>query len=97
MFFGRTAAVASVLLKLRRQAERGKAFVLIVGMSGGGKSSLVRAGVLPLLLQPGVVGRRAQSGVTRSCGRAMVKVISRLRSDSSAERAGSAARDSQTR
>lgn len=56
VFFGRTAAVANVLLRLRRQVERGKAFVLIVSMSGGGKSSLVRAGVLPLLLQPGVVG-----------------------------------------
>jgi len=56
VFFGRTGAVANVLLRLRRQSGRGKAFVLIVGMSGGGKSSLVRAGVLPLLLQPGVVG-----------------------------------------
>jgi tetratricopeptide (TPR) repeat protein len=56
VFFGRTAAVASVLLKLRRQGEAHQAFVLIVAMSGGGKSSLVRAGVLPLLLQPGVVG-----------------------------------------
>jgi Tfp pilus assembly protein PilF len=60
VFFGRTAAVASVLLKLRRQIERGRAFVLIVSMSGGGKSSLVRAGVLPLLLQPGVVGNATQ-------------------------------------
>lgn len=56
VFFGRTAAVASVLMKLRQQAEQHKAFVLIVSMSGGGKSSLIRAGVLPLLLQPGVVG-----------------------------------------
>ena len=56
VFFGRTAAVANVLLKLRRQMERGRAFVLVVSMSGGGKSSLVRAGVLPLLQQPGVVG-----------------------------------------
>jgi tetratricopeptide (TPR) repeat protein len=56
VFFGRTAAVASVLLKLRRQGEARQSFVLIVAMSGGGKSSLVRAGVLPLLLQPGVVG-----------------------------------------
>jgi hypothetical protein len=46
IFFGRTAAIASVLMKLRRQAERGSAFVLIMGMSGGGKSSLARAGVL---------------------------------------------------
>jgi tetratricopeptide (TPR) repeat protein len=57
IFFGRTAAIASVLMKLRRQAERGAAFVLIIGMSGGGKSSLARAGVLPLMLQPGVLGR----------------------------------------
>ncbi len=57
IFFGRTAAIASVLMKLRRQAERGTAFVLIIGMSGGGKSSLARAGVLPLMLQPGVLGR----------------------------------------
>lgn len=56
VFFGRTAAVANVLQKLRRQFERGRAFLLIVGMSGGGKSSLVRAGVLPVLLQPGVLG-----------------------------------------
>jgi tetratricopeptide (TPR) repeat protein len=57
IFFGRTAAIASVLMKLRRQAERGTAFVLIIGMSGGGKSSLARAGVLPLMVQPGVLGR----------------------------------------
>jgi len=56
VFFGRTAAVATVLMKLRLQAEFRRAFVLVVSMSGGGKSSLVRAGVLPLLTQPGVVG-----------------------------------------
>ena len=56
VFFGRTAATASVLAKLRAQGQAGRAFVLIVSMSGAGKSSLIRAGVLPLLLQPGVVG-----------------------------------------
>lgn len=60
IFFGRTAAIASVLMKLRRQAERGSAFVLIMGMSGGGKSSLARAGVLPLMLHPGVLGRATE-------------------------------------
>jgi tetratricopeptide (TPR) repeat protein len=60
IFFGRTAAIASVLMKLRRQADRGTAFVLIIGMSGGGKSSLARAGVLPLMLQPGVLGRATE-------------------------------------
>jgi len=59
VFFGRTAPVASVLMKLRLQGEARRAFVLVVGMSGGGKSSLVRAGVLPLLIQPGVVGSAA--------------------------------------
>ncbi|MEJ0035623.1 MAG: tetratricopeptide repeat protein [Gammaproteobacteria bacterium] len=56
VFFGRTAAIASVLLRLRRQAVLGKSFVLVVSMSGAGKSSLLRAGVLPLLTQPEVVG-----------------------------------------
>jgi hypothetical protein len=40
---------------LRRQAAAGRAFVLILGMSGCGKSLMVRAGVLPLLLHPGVI------------------------------------------
>ena len=56
VFFGRTAATAAILAKLRVQGQAGRAFVLIVSMSGGGKSSLLRAGVLPLLLQPGIVG-----------------------------------------
>lgn len=55
VFFGRTGAVAGVLSKLRAQAQARKAFVLVVGMSGSGKSSLMRAGVLPLMEQPGVV------------------------------------------
>lgn len=56
VFFGRTKAVSEVIAALRTQSELGKAFVLIMGMSGGGKSSLARAGVLPMLTQPGVVG-----------------------------------------
>ena len=55
VFFGRTRAIADVLELLRRQAAEGRAFVLILGMSGGGKSSLARAGVLPMLTQPGVI------------------------------------------
>lgn len=55
IFFGRTRAVADVVQALRRQAADGCAFVLVVGMSGGGKSSLVRAGVLPMLVRPGVI------------------------------------------
>jgi WD40 repeat protein len=55
IFFGRTRAVSEVLAALRKQAEDGRAFLLILGASGCGKSSLVRAGVLPLLTQPGVI------------------------------------------
>ena len=49
IFFGRDQAVADVQLRLGEQASHGCAFVLIVGASGGGKSSLARAGVLPAL------------------------------------------------
>jgi tetratricopeptide (TPR) repeat protein len=55
IFFGRTKAVGDVLNALRIRASEGCAFVLVLGMSGGGKSSLVRAGVLPVLTQPGVI------------------------------------------
>jgi eukaryotic-like serine/threonine-protein kinase len=68
IFFGRTRAVGEVLARLRkRMAEvedakasrstgsemKPAAFVLVSAMSGVGKSSLVRAGILPLLVEPG--------------------------------------------
>jgi tetratricopeptide (TPR) repeat protein len=55
VFFGRTRAVSDILQALREQAAEGRSFVLILGMSGGGKSSVVRAGVLPMLTRPGVI------------------------------------------
>lgn len=55
LFFGRTAATAAAVDRLRLQARRGTPFLLLLGMSGGGKSSLAKAGVLPMLMQPGVV------------------------------------------
>lgn len=55
IFFGRTRVIGEVLEALRTNAAAGRGFLLVVGVSGGGKSSLVRAGVLPLLVQPGVV------------------------------------------
>jgi WD40 repeat protein len=55
IFFGRTRAIGEVLERWKRQAADGRAFLLVLGVSGCGKSSLVRAGVLPDLVQPGVV------------------------------------------
>ena len=55
IFFGRTRAIGEILERLKRQAAEGHAFLLVLGVSGCGKSSLVRAGVLPDLVQPGVV------------------------------------------
>jgi tetratricopeptide (TPR) repeat protein len=55
VFFGRTGAIDAVLTQLRQRALAGCAFCLVFGGSGVGKSSLVRAGVLPLILRPGVI------------------------------------------
>jgi eukaryotic-like serine/threonine-protein kinase len=55
VFYGRSRAVDEIIGLLRRQAEAAKPFVLVFGSSGVGKSSLVRAGVLPQLLKPGVI------------------------------------------
>ena len=55
VFAGRTLAIDGVLTALIQQAEADRPFVLVLGASGSGKSSLVRAGVLPLLIEPGVI------------------------------------------
>ncbi len=55
VFFGRTKAVSDILQALRDQGADDRSFVLVLGMSGGGKSSVVRAGVLPMLTKPGVI------------------------------------------
>ena len=55
IFFGRVSAVQEITETLVRRAEAGRAFILVTGASGCGKSSLVKAGVLPSLFQPGVV------------------------------------------
>jgi len=59
VFFGRTRACNELRELLARQIERGSAFVLVVGASGSGKSSLVKAGLLPELKLQGMVGRVA--------------------------------------
>jgi len=53
LYHGRTKAVGEVLDALKNQATTKKPFVLVLGPTGSGKSSLVRAGVLPLLTQGG--------------------------------------------
>src|SRR6266403_5332376 len=55
IFHGRTRAIGGVLEALEAQLRAQRPFVLVVGASGSGKSSLVRAGVLPLLTQPGTI------------------------------------------
>src|SRR5271166_197954 len=52
IFHGRTKAIGELLEALEGQIRAQRPFVLVVGASGSGKSSLVRAGVLPLLTQP---------------------------------------------
>lgn len=56
IFFGRSRATSDVLAAVRAQAAAGRAFVLVLGMSGSGKSSLLRAGVMPRLVEPGSIG-----------------------------------------
>jgi serine/threonine protein kinase len=46
IFHGRTKAIGEVLEALEAQVRAQRPFVLVVGASGSGKSSLVRAGVL---------------------------------------------------
>jgi serine/threonine protein kinase/tetratricopeptide (TPR) repeat protein len=55
IFFGRARAIGEVLEALDQQRKARRRLVLIVGASGSGKSSLVRAGVLPALVQPGTI------------------------------------------
>ncbi len=54
IFFGRSQAIEDVLDCMRAQAAGGTAFTLVHGASGCGKSSLLRAGVMPMLSRPGV-------------------------------------------
>lgn len=55
IFFGRTAAIGEMIAALRRQDAANRPFLLVIGASGSGKSSVVRSGLLPVLTQPGVI------------------------------------------
>lgn len=53
VFFGRSRVTAELLAAMRQQIDNQRRFVLIVGASGCGKTSLLNAGALPLLRQDG--------------------------------------------
>lgn len=53
VFFGRGAQINTLLSRIAQQVKFGRAFCLLLGPSGSGKSSLVHAGVLPNLMQKG--------------------------------------------
>jgi hypothetical protein len=55
IFFGRSAMIKAAVEQAAGNAERGRAFLLILGASGAGKSSLAQAGVLPALTGHGIV------------------------------------------
>ena len=52
LFFGRARAITACTERLQQLAANNKAFLLIYGMSGSGKSSLLRAGLLPSVSDP---------------------------------------------
>ncbi|HEV2562249.1 MAG TPA: hypothetical protein VGT78_08905 [Rhizomicrobium sp.] len=55
IFYGRSRARMEVREALTTRAAQGAAFVLLLGMSGSGKSSLVRAALIPDLAVPGMI------------------------------------------
>ncbi|WP_351014598.1 winged helix-turn-helix domain-containing protein [Shewanella sp. AC91-MNA-CIBAN-0169] len=50
VFFGRSEQVDTLLNRITKQVEFGRAFCLILGPSGTGKSSLINAGIMPNLM-----------------------------------------------
>jgi WD40 repeat protein len=52
IFFGQDDAMAKAMLQLTAKAEMDSPFLLVLGASGSGKSSLVKAGIIPKLFVP---------------------------------------------
>lgn len=55
VFFGRRLDLAHALDHLRAAGEDGLPFLLLIGASDTGKSSFMRAGILPQLMRPGTI------------------------------------------
>src|SRR3990170_3533868 len=55
VFFGRSRDITKAVDALKDAGARGMPFLLVVGASGSGKSSLALAGLVPRLTAPGVV------------------------------------------
>ena len=55
VFFGRSRDITKAIDRLKDAAEKSCPFLLVDGASGAGKSSLVRAGLVPRLTAAGVV------------------------------------------
>lgn len=69
VFQGRSGTVAALLSSIREQIDNQRRFILIVGSSGCGKTSLVRAALIPTLTRPGgAEGLRAISVATCDLG-----------------------------
>jgi len=51
VFFGRGSQIETLLEHIAQQVQYGRAFCLVLGPSGSGKSSLINAGVMPNLMQ----------------------------------------------
>jgi WD domain, G-beta repeat len=64
IFFGRNAAITKATEHLATNARSGCAFLFVSGASGSGKSSLVKAGVVPRLMKP---QRISGAGFIRRC------------------------------
>lgn len=52
IFFGQDEALAKAMIQLAAGAEAQSPFLLVLGASGSGKSSLVKAGIVPKLFVP---------------------------------------------
>lgn len=82
VYFGRSRAVSALLDAIRGQLSGYRPFVLIVGPSASGKSSLVNAGLTPLLLEAAEIApARAWSVARLDLGRLVDANLARQLTD----------------